>query len=102
MAIKNGLSVDVEDYFQAEAIAAHSGRGGWETMESRVVENTPRVLDLLGGHNARATYFILNKVLAYCARSASGFDAISTVKKPGWARFLDNSLRRDMYHCFAW
>jgi len=62
MAIKNGLSVDVEDYFHAEAIAAHFGRTDWETMESRVVENTDRVLDLLGGHNARATFFVLGWV----------------------------------------
>jgi polysaccharide deacetylase family protein (PEP-CTERM system associated) len=62
MAIKNGLSVDVEDYFHAEAIAAHFGRGEWETMESRVVENTHRVLDLFGEHSARATFFVLGWV----------------------------------------
>jgi polysaccharide deacetylase family protein (PEP-CTERM system associated) len=60
--IRNGLSVDVEDYFHAEAIAAHFERSDWETMESRVVENTHRVLDLLGEHNARATFFILGWV----------------------------------------
>jgi polysaccharide deacetylase family protein (PEP-CTERM system associated) len=62
MAIKNGLSVDVEDYFHAEAIAAHFGRSNWETMESRVVENTHRVLDLLGEYDARATFFVLGWV----------------------------------------
>jgi polysaccharide deacetylase family protein (PEP-CTERM system associated) len=62
MAIKNGLSVDVEDYFHAEAIAAHLGRSNWETMESRVVENTHRVLDLLEAQKARATFFVLGWV----------------------------------------
>ena len=62
MTIKNGLSVDVEDYFHAEAIAAHFGRSSWEMMESRVVENTHRVLDLLGEHKARATFFVLGWV----------------------------------------
>lgn len=62
MAIKNGLSVDVEDYFHAEAIAAHFGRGNWEALESRVVRNTQRVLDLLGEHNVRATFFVLGWV----------------------------------------
>jgi polysaccharide deacetylase family protein (PEP-CTERM system associated) len=62
MAIKNGLSVDVEDYFHAEAIAAHFDRSNWEMMECRVVENTHRVLDLLGEHNARATFFVLGWV----------------------------------------
>lgn len=43
-----------------------------------------------------------NKVLAYWDRSVSGFDAIYTGKKPGWSRFLDKSLRRDMYQRFDW
>ena len=54
--IKNGLSVDVEDYFHAEAIAAHVGRDRWDAMESRVVNNTKRVLDLLEEHRAHATF----------------------------------------------
>ena len=62
MAIKNGLSVDVEDYFHAEAIAAHIGRDHWVSMERRVVENTYRVLDLFDEHRARATFFVLGWV----------------------------------------
>jgi len=60
--IKNGLSVDVEDYFHAEAIAAHVGRDRWDAMESRVVNNTKRVLDLLEEHRAHATFFVLGWV----------------------------------------
>lgn len=44
----------------------------------------------------------MSRVLAYWDRSASSFDAIYTGKKPGWARFLDKSLRRDMYQRFDW
>lgn len=62
MTIKNGLSVDVEDYFHAEAISTHFGISSWEKMESRVVENTHRVLELLEEHNARATFFVLGWV----------------------------------------
>jgi len=43
-----------------------------------------------------------NKVLAYWDHAAPGFDAIYTGKKPAWARFLDRSLRRDMYQRFDW
>jgi SAM-dependent methyltransferase len=43
-----------------------------------------------------------NKVLDYWDRTVSSFDAIYTGKKPGWARFLDKSLRRDMYQRFDW
>jgi SAM-dependent methyltransferase len=44
----------------------------------------------------------INKVLAYWDRAAASFDAIYTGNKPGWARFLDKSLRRDMYERFDW
>jgi len=43
-----------------------------------------------------------DKVLGYWDRAASSFDAIYTGKKAGWARFLDKSLRRDMYQRFDW
>jgi polysaccharide deacetylase family protein (PEP-CTERM system associated) len=62
MQIANGLSVDVEDYFHAEAITGQIGRHNWDTMPSRVVENTNRVLDLLGEHDVRATFFVLGWV----------------------------------------
>jgi polysaccharide deacetylase family protein (PEP-CTERM system associated) len=60
--IKNGLSVDVEDYFHAEAVAAHTGRQDWDGMKSRVVASTHRVLDLLNVHHTRATFFVLGWV----------------------------------------
>lgn len=60
--IRNGLSVDVEDYFHAEAIAGEVGRHNWDSMESRVVRNTHRVLDILNGHNVIATFFVLGWV----------------------------------------
>lgn len=62
MAIKNGLSVDVEDYFHAEAIAAHYDRSTWDSRQSRVVGNTHRVLDILREHRVRATFFVLGWV----------------------------------------
>jgi SAM-dependent methyltransferase len=43
-----------------------------------------------------------NKVLAYWDRTAASFDTIYTGEKSGWARFLDKSLRRDMYQRFDW
>jgi polysaccharide deacetylase family protein (PEP-CTERM system associated) len=60
--IKNGISVDVEDYFHPEAVAAYTGRQGWDGMESRVVASTQRVLDLLSEHQTRATFFVLGWV----------------------------------------
>ncbi len=59
---KNGLSVDVEDYFHAEAVTGQLGRHEWDSMESRVVGNTHRVLDLFSEHQVKATFFVLGWV----------------------------------------
>lgn len=59
---KNGISVDVEDYFHAEAITRHIGRDSWEQMESRVARNTRRVLELFSQHDVHATFFVLGWV----------------------------------------
>jgi polysaccharide deacetylase family protein (PEP-CTERM system associated) len=56
------MSVDVEDYFHAEAITGHMGRSTWNSMESRVVKSTYRVLDLLSEQNVRGTFFVLGWV----------------------------------------
>lgn len=63
-AIRNALSVDVEEYYHAvvfreatQGIAAHS-------FVSRIEESVERVLTLLGRHETRATFFILGEVAA--------------------------------------
>jgi len=61
-SIRNGMSVDVEDYFHAEAITRHIGRRSWDRMESRVVQSTQRALELLSRYNVRATFFVLGWV----------------------------------------
>ncbi len=64
MPIRNGLSIDVEDYFHAEAITGFVGRHAWDSLESRVVRNTQRTLDLFAAHNVKATFFVLGWVAA--------------------------------------
>jgi len=60
--IRNGLSVDVEEYFRAEAISRHLGRQNWDSLESRVIRNTHSVLELLAEHNVKTTFFVLGWV----------------------------------------
>lgn len=57
-----GLSVDVEDYYHVEAFADWITPEMWPQFPSRVVENTHRVLDLLGRLEVRATFFVLGIV----------------------------------------
>jgi polysaccharide deacetylase family protein (PEP-CTERM system associated) len=56
------LSVDVEDYFQVEAFAGVVKRREWDSLPSRVVANTHRVLDLLDDCGVSGTFFILGWV----------------------------------------
>src|SRR5688572_27650895 len=60
--IRNVMSVDVEDYYQVSAMEGVVSRDAWTTYESRVVDSTSRVLDLLAAHQVTATFFILGWV----------------------------------------
>jgi polysaccharide deacetylase family protein (PEP-CTERM system associated) len=60
--IVNAMSVDVEDYFQVSAFDTVVSRASWDTRESRVVQNTNRLLDLFARHGVRATFFVLGWV----------------------------------------
>ena len=42
--ITNALTIDVEDYFQVSAFAAHIDRAGWDGRECRVERNVERIL----------------------------------------------------------
>ncbi len=56
----NAMSVDVEDYFHAQALGI--GRHRWDRMEARVENNTRRILDLLDEAKVSATFFVLGWV----------------------------------------
>lgn len=57
--ITNGLTVDVEDYFQVSAFEGVIAKSGWEDVPCRVERNTDRLLALFDGHDVRATFFVL-------------------------------------------
>ena len=57
--IPAALTVDVEDYFQVAAFRHVIRYDDWDRMESRVEQNTQRVMDLLAESNQHGTFFIL-------------------------------------------
>jgi polysaccharide deacetylase family protein (PEP-CTERM system associated) len=59
---RNAMSVDVEDWFQVQAFAQVISRDEWDGLESRVVGNTLRVLDLFSDADVRGTFFTLGWV----------------------------------------
>lgn len=56
------FTVDVEDYFQTEAMARVVTRERWDQMPSRVERNTNRILEILSRNGARGTFFFLGWV----------------------------------------
>ena len=55
--MKNGLSIDLEDWFCAYNLRI--GVEDWGKQELRVEKNARRILDLLDKHNVKATWFVL-------------------------------------------
>lgn len=60
--ITNGLSVDVEDWFQVGAFEGVIDRSDWDGLSLRVESNVMRILDLFDAADVKATFFTLGWV----------------------------------------
>ncbi|KQX22721.1 XrtA system polysaccharide deacetylase [Sphingomonas sp. Root1294] len=60
--VTNGLSVDIEDWFQVGAFERTIRREDWDALTPRVERNSDAVIDLFGRMGARATFFTLGWV----------------------------------------
>ena len=58
----NAMTIDVEDYFHVSVFDKTVRRTDWVSMESRVVANTERLLDLFDEYAVRGTFFVLGWV----------------------------------------
>lgn len=58
----SAMTVDVEDYFHANALSAAAPRERWDGFASRVEANTNRLLDVFGAEGLRVTCFVLGWV----------------------------------------
>jgi polysaccharide deacetylase family protein (PEP-CTERM system associated) len=58
----NGLSVDVEEWFQVGAFERVIRKADWDSLEGRVDYNTGKVLDLFAESGVKATFFTLGWV----------------------------------------
>jgi polysaccharide deacetylase family protein (PEP-CTERM system associated) len=57
--IVNGLSVDVEDYYQVQSLEKAYARSDWENCPSRVERNTGELLDIFAAAGVKATFSTL-------------------------------------------
>lgn len=60
----NGLSVDVEEWFQVGAFEGVIDRACWDRLESRVERNTDDVLAMFAEAGVTGTFFTLGRVAA--------------------------------------
>ena len=60
--VVNALTIDVEDYFHASALAQAAPRDAWATLPSRVSRNTRVLLDVLDAAQVKCTCFVLGWV----------------------------------------
>ena len=60
--IINGLSVDIEDWFQVGAFEDVIARDEWDSLEDRVDRNVRAILELFDAAGAKATFFTLGWV----------------------------------------
>jgi polysaccharide deacetylase family protein (PEP-CTERM system associated) len=72
----NALTIDVEDYFHVAAFARHINSTTWEEYPLRVERNTNRILDLLGEHGVRGTFFVLGWVAERCPELVKRIDSL--------------------------
>jgi polysaccharide deacetylase family protein (PEP-CTERM system associated) len=60
--VKNFFTVDVECWFHAFNLRDKVPPSTWHEQETRVRENVERILQLLSGHDAKGTFFVLGWV----------------------------------------
>ncbi len=60
--VVNGLSVDVEDWFQVGAFEGVIDRGNWDSLGSRVERNCDLILEMFAAAEVKATFFTLGWV----------------------------------------
>ena len=58
----NAFTIDVEEWFHVCGVPAVAGPSAWDGLESRVVDDTQRTLDLLDRCGVRATCFVVGWV----------------------------------------
>ena len=56
------MTVDVEEYYHASALASAFPRNNWASLPSRVERTTRDILDVFARHNVKATFFTLGSV----------------------------------------
>lgn len=57
--MQNLLTIDFEDWFQAEFCKTKISVAKWSSLKSRFIDNTLEILNILGRLNIKATFFVV-------------------------------------------
>lgn len=87
------LTVDVEDWFQAENLRSHHPPSSWDSREPRVESSTRRILEAAADAGAKGTFFVLGWVARrhpdlVSEISSSGHEVASH----GWGHIISSEL----------
>ncbi|HEX6750648.1 MAG TPA: XrtA system polysaccharide deacetylase [Longimicrobium sp.] len=92
------FTVDVEEHFQVHALEPYVPRADWERLPSRVDASTRRLLDLLAGHGATGTFFVLGWVAARLPALVHDVAAAGhEVASHGWGHERVSSLTPEQF-----
>jgi polysaccharide deacetylase family protein (PEP-CTERM system associated) len=72
--MKNGLSFDIEDWFQVENLRSVFPREQWAAQPLRVEASTRKILALLRANETKATFFFLGWVAERCPQLVRDVD----------------------------
>ena len=90
--VRNCLTVDVEEWFHICGVGALS-REHWDSLPSRVVQNTRQLLDLLDRHHVRGTFFVLGWVAERYPRLVQEIaSAGHEIASEGWGAVTERDL----------
>ena len=92
------MTVDVEDYFQVEALSEHIQRDEWSSRECRVEQNVNRILQLFDDCNSKATFFTLGWIAnRYPKLVRAIVDNGHELASHGWAHFRADQQSRPIF-----
>ena len=98
-AVLNGLSFDVEDWFQVENLKEVISCDRWESCDLRVIQNTRRILTILDRYETRATFFVLGWVAEKCPALISEIaSAGHEIASHGYGHELIYKLTPEAFH----
>ncbi len=96
--IVNGMSVDVEDWFQVGAFEHVIDRSDWDNLSCRVDQNVDRILELFEQANVKATFFTLGWIAQrHGAAIRKIADAGHEVASHGWDHARVFTLTADQF-----